>query len=302
MPNITSVKATINGSEYVLTLNSTTGKYEATITAPAKSSYTKAGHYYGVSLTAADNAGNSTTINETDPSLGGALKLVVKEKVAPVITIVSPSTGATITTNKPTITVDVTDNDSGVDTSKFTLKVGSATVSGGDCTVTDIANGKRFTYALTTALPDGACSISATASDNDGNAATSATATIKVDTTSPNLNISAPANDVWQNTYSVTVAGTTNDETSAPVTVAITVNGADAGAITVDASGRFSKQVTLTEGVNTIVVKATDAAGKYSTVTRTVNVNTVAPIFKAITLTPNPVDAGATYIISIEIE
>ena len=35
--SVKSVKATINGQEYTLTLNSSTGKYEATVTAPGKS-------------------------------------------------------------------------------------------------------------------------------------------------------------------------------------------------------------------------------------------------------------------------
>lgn len=49
MPNISTVKAKINGQDYDLTLNATTGKYEAVITAPTKSSYTiNDGHYYDV--------------------------------------------------------------------------------------------------------------------------------------------------------------------------------------------------------------------------------------------------------------
>ena len=36
---IKTVQVTINGVPTTLTLNSSTGKYEATITAPAKSSY-----------------------------------------------------------------------------------------------------------------------------------------------------------------------------------------------------------------------------------------------------------------------
>ena len=35
---IKTVQATINGQTYTLTLNSTSGKYEATVTAPSKSS------------------------------------------------------------------------------------------------------------------------------------------------------------------------------------------------------------------------------------------------------------------------
>ena len=42
---IKTVKATINGQTYDLTLNSASGKWEATITAPGKTSYNLAGGY-----------------------------------------------------------------------------------------------------------------------------------------------------------------------------------------------------------------------------------------------------------------
>ena len=84
---VKTVYATINGQVYNLTLNSSTGKYEATITAPSKSSYNQSGHYYGVSVKATDDAGNVTTKDAADATLGSSLRLQVKEKVAPVITI-----------------------------------------------------------------------------------------------------------------------------------------------------------------------------------------------------------------------
>ena len=74
-PQITTVKATINGSEYNLTYNSTSKKWEATITAPSKSSFTKEGKYYPVSVTAQDNAGNSTTVNAQSATVGTSLRL-----------------------------------------------------------------------------------------------------------------------------------------------------------------------------------------------------------------------------------
>ena len=43
---VKTVQAVINGVTTTLTLNSNTGRYEATITAPAKSSYNvNSGHY-----------------------------------------------------------------------------------------------------------------------------------------------------------------------------------------------------------------------------------------------------------------
>ena len=71
--------------------------------------------------------------------------------------------------------------------------------------------------------------------------------------------------------------------------------------MTVGSDGSFSKALTLASGSNTITVVATDSAGKSTTVTRTVTLDTVAPTIKAVTLTPNPVDAGKTYVISVEV-
>lgn len=98
------------------------------------------------------------------------------------------------------------------------------------------------------------------------------------------------------NKSTVTVTGTTDDATSKPVTV--TVNGTT---VTVASDGSFSKDVTLTEGSNTITIIAKDKAGKTTTVTRTVTLDTKAPVIKSVTMTPNPVDAGKTYIIAVEV-
>ena len=87
---VKSAQAIVNGQTIDLTLNSSTGKWEA-VTAPSKSSYNQSGHYYGVTLKATDDAGNVTTVDVTDTTLGAALKLIVKEKVAPVITITNPT-------------------------------------------------------------------------------------------------------------------------------------------------------------------------------------------------------------------
>ena len=85
------------------------------------------------------------------------------------------------------------------------------------------------------------------------------------------------------------------------MTIAIKLNGTDQGAVTVDSNGSFSKAVTLKEGSNTIVVTATDAAGQTASVTRTVKLDTSVPRITAATITPNPVDAGKTMVISVTI-
>ena len=55
--SVKQVQAIVNGQAYTLTFNSNTGKYEATVTAPNKSSYSQSGHYYGITIKATDDAG-----------------------------------------------------------------------------------------------------------------------------------------------------------------------------------------------------------------------------------------------------
>ena len=298
---IKTVKATINGQTYDLALNSSTGKWEATITAPGKTSYNQAGGYYNVSVVATNEAGTSGSADAT--TIDG-LKPVVKETVAPVITIVSPTNGAYVTNSKQPVVFTVVDEagGSGVDISSLVVKLDSKAVDAATLTSTAITNGYSVTYTPAAALADGAHTVTIDCKDNDGNAATQKSTSYTIDTVPPTLNVTSPAEGLVTATSSVTVAGTTNDATSSPVTITISLNGEDQGAVTVGANGSFSKTVTLAEGSNTIIVKAKDAAGKESTVTRNVTLDTSVPKIKSATITPNPVDTGATMVISVTIE
>lgn len=300
---VKTVQAIINGVTTTLTYNSSTSKWEATITAPSTSSYNNNdGHYYPVTIKATDEAGNVTTKNDTDATLGAALKLKVKEKTAPVITITYPTASALIINNKPAIKWKVTDNDSGVnpDTIGITIDSGSK-VTGSAITKTAITGGYECTYTPTAALADGSHTIKIDATDYDGNAAAQKSVTFKIDTVPPTLSVTAPVNGLITNKAACTVTGTTNDVTSSPVTVTVKLNSGTAEAVTVNDDGSFSKALTLAAGSNTITVVATDSAGKSTTVTRTVTLDTTAPTIKAVTITPNPVDCGKTYVISVEV-
>jgi len=294
--SVQTVKATINGQEYTLTYNSSSGKYEATVTAPSKSSFNLTGGYYPVSVTATDDAGNTTTVTSADSTLGERLRLVVKEKVVPVTTITYPSAGAYIISSKPTIKWKVTDDDSGVNADSASVKIDNGTAITSNISKTAITGGYEFSYTPTTALGDGEHTIAINVKDNDGNSAVQKTVTFTIDTVAPVLTINSPADGYITNDSTVTVSGVTNDATSTPVT--ITVNGST---VTVNSDGTFSKAVTLNEGANTITVVAKDAAGKTTTVTRTVTLDTGAPSFVSVSITPNPVDAGNTYVISVSV-
>lgn len=298
---IKTVKATINGQTYDLTLNSASGKWEATITAPGKTSYNLAGGYYNVSVEATNEAG---TKGSADASTVDGLKLVVKETVAPVITIVSPTAGAYVANSKQPVVFNITDETggSGVDISTLVVKQDGTAVAAANITHTAITNGYSVTYTPSAALSDGSHTVTINCKDHDGNAASEKSTTYTVDTVPPTLNVTSPADGLITAASSVTVAGTTNDATSSPVVITISLNGTDQGTVPVGTGGTFSKVVTLKEGSNTIIVKAKDAAGKESSVTRTVTLDTSVPKIKAATITPNPVDTGKTMVINVTIE
>ena len=297
---VKTVQVVINGQTHTLTYNATTKKYEATITAPATSSYNQNGHYYNVKVKATDEAGNSVTKDATDTTLGSSLQLKVKEKVAPVISITAPSSSAKLTNNKPVINWTVTDADSGVNPSTIKLIIDSQTITTG---ITKTQSGKNYTcsYTPTTALSDGIHTIKISASDYDGNVATQKSVTFTVDTVPPELSVSAPVDNLVTNQSSLVVKGTTNDVTSSPVTLTIKLNGGTEQTVEVGSDGSFTKTLTLVTGENTIVITAKDGAGKTSTVTKKVVLDQTAPVIQSVTISPNPVNAGATYTISVEI-
>ena len=296
---ISQVRAQINGQWYTLTLQAN-GKYEASITASGATSFNQPGGYYNVTVEATNTAGTTGTANAG--TLDG-LKLYVKEKVPPVITILSPSGGAYVTNNKQPVVFTITDEagGSGVKLNSVAVKLDGSPVSAGEVTHSDISSGYSFTYTPGQALDDGSHTVTVDATDNDGNAAAQKSTTFKVDTIPPTLNVTSPTEGMITSTKSLTVSGTTNDATSSPVTVKISLNSADQGAVTVGGNGAFSKAVTLEEGANAIVVTATDAAGKSSSVTRNVTLDSSVPKIVSATITPNPVDAGQTMLISVEV-
>lgn len=297
---VKTVQVVINGQTHTLTYNATTKKYEATITAPATSSYNQNGHYYNVKVKATDEAGNSVTKDATDTTLGSSLQLKVKEKVAPVISITAPSSSAKLTNNKPVINWTVTDADSGVNPSTIKLIIDSQIITTG---ITKTQSGKNYTcsYTPTIALSDGTHTIKVSASDYDGNVATQKSVTFTVDTVPPELSVSAPVDNLVTNQSSLVVKGTTNDATSSPVTLTIKLNGGTEQTVEVGSDGSFTKTLTLVTGENTIVITAKDGAGKTSTVTKKVVLDQTAPVIQSVTISPNPVNAGATYTISVEV-
>lgn len=295
--SVKTVQAIINGQTHTLTYNSATGKYEATITAPAKSSYPLSGHYYPVTVKATDNAGNVTTKDASDATLGASLKLQVKEKTAPTITVTSPTAGQMTSQAKPQISWKVTDDDSGVNPATIGIIIDSGSkITGDSITKTAITGGYQCTYTPTTALSDGEHTVKFDASDYDGNAAAQKSVTFSTLSTKPNLSVTSPVEGDWFKSAAISFAGTTN-----ATSLTVKVNNGSAQNVTIT-NGAFSGNITLTaEGENTLEFTATGASGLVTTVTRKVKLDTQAPVIVSATLNPNPVDAGKTYVLSVEV-
>ena len=298
---VKTVQAIINGQTYNLTLNSSTGKYEATINAPSVTSYNvNSGHYYPVTIKATDDAGNTATANDSDAIMGSALRLYVKETVKPTIAVTYPTTGSQLSVNTMTVTWQVRDTGSGINPNTIGLTIDGGSKITGNITKTAVTGGYNCSYAITTALTDGSHTIKFDVSDYDGNAATQASTTFKVDTIPPSLTLSSPTDNLITNQKTVVVSGATSDS-SGISSLTVELNNGTAQDISVGTNGEFATTVTLQNGENTITVTATDGVERTSTITRTVKYDAYAPVISNPIITPNPVSTGELFTISVNV-
>ena len=278
---IVKVRVQVDGVWTNLTLSN--GKWVGTITAPATTSYNLSNKYYPIKIEITNDAGTVVEKDATDATLGEAY----------------------VTNNKQPITFKVVDEagGSGVKLSSVKIKVDSTTYTTSSTGMVSkgITNGYQFTFTPQTALKDGNHTITINASDNDGNAATTVSSTFTIDTVPPTLTISSPQTGLITNKSALTVTGKTNDATSSPITLTMTLNGTSLGSVAVETDGSFSKAVTLAEGTNSIVVTAKDGAGQTTSITLSVKLDTTVPVLKGITLTPNPVSTSASVAITVEV-
>ena len=314
---IASVKVTINGTTTTLTDNGD-GTYSGTLAAPNKTSYNvNSGHYYPVTVVATNTAGTATTADDTHSSLGSALRLVVKETTAPTISISSPTNNQFLSKASPTFDFVITDemNGSGVMLNNTKLVIDGVTYTPTNSSTStwspssynasldpdDVRVGFKCGVTLVTPLTDGEHTMYITTEDNDGNKATSSTITFTTDTVAPALSVTSPAADGYVNSAALTVVGNVTDSTSGIKALTISLNGTSVGAVTVT-NGTFSKAVTLTSGTNTIVITAQDKAGRVTTITRTITLDTSTPVIAAVSITPNPVNVGSNYTVKITVQ
>lgn len=288
-----------NGTKVAAVLNEDTGNYEATITAPAESSYGQPDHVYLAEVHAEDNAGNAAVVDSTDATYGDQLKIRVLEKTKPTAQITKPTEGSVLGSNEQDIILVVKDTGgSGLNLTTVVFKVNATTVAADDLTWTDGQDGAKTATYHATNLSDGNNTVELTVTDNDGNVSDKATVNFVVATAAPTVDITSPADNLVTNYPSVTVSGTAAAGSDAVTLSSVTVNGTK---VTVAADGTFSTEVPINEGDNTITIVATDSLGKNTTVTRHVTLDSTVPVITDIVTTPTTVDSGKTFKITFKV-
>lgn len=246
---LTTVRAKLDGHWITLAYNEATGRYEGNWVLTdlgIGTSIHQPGGYYSVEVEAANQNGETASISgEQLP----ALRLVVQETTAPVLTLASPQPGY-LTTAAPVFLFDSMDEagGSGVDPDSFTVS------QPGTVTHEAVSGGYRFTWTPAAPWVDGSHTVTASVRDHDGNEA-SVSGSYTVDTVPPVMAVKAPylRHIVDEESVEITV-----EASDAGTGVASVV----AGGVTLTPTGNiYTGAVPLAIGENTIQVAAADRAG-----------------------------------------
>lgn len=298
MADIKSAYVMLNGQKTTAILDSKTGLWTAKVTAPSESSWSQTGHVYSAEIHADDAAGNSASLNSNDATYGAQLKIRVLEKTAPIATIVSPTAGSVLGSAEQRISLKISDSgNSGLNMESIKFTVNGNVIANTNLTWADASGEKTATYNAT-GLPDGSNTITLDVSDNDGNKATQASTNFVISTAAPTLNVTSPADKILTNQNKVTVSGIANPGSASVTLSSVKINDVDAKPA---ADGKFSLEVTLTEGANTVKIIATDSLGKSTTVTRTITLDSKAPVISDVKTVSTTVDTGKTITITFKV-
>ncbi len=233
---------------------------------------------YTVTASASDDAGNTTTTSDTGTLDTSAPALTLDAQVT--VSDTTPTiSGTTDLPAGSTVTLFVTD--SAGNTQTFTALVDAS---------------GNFSADVPAPLAEGDYSVTATATDSNGNSASVTDNNGIVDTVAPVISLDALGSN---NDTTPTISGTTDLATGESVTLSITDNAGNTQTVTatVDANGNFTVDVpaALAEGDYTVTATATDDAGNSASANATGNIDTTAP---ALTLDPQGLGNDTTPTIS----
>lgn len=288
MSEIVQAYAIYKSNQYNATYSG--GEWSVDIPSGTESSWSENNHTYPIELHAFDAAGNETIMYATDDTYGDQLNIRVLETTAPTATIVSPTQDSVLGSATQQIVMELSDaGGSGLNMESVVFTVNGTPI--GNLEWTDGQDGKKTCTYEATGLSDGTNTITLKVSDNDGNESETATVTFVISTSAPTLSVTSPVDGLLTNSSTVTVSGTAAAGSDSVTLSKVTVNGTT---VAVEQDGSFSTEISLTEGTNTIVIIAEDSLGKTTTVTRTVTLDTQAPVISDVVAEATTVNANAT--------
>jgi hypothetical protein len=214
---------------------------------------------------------------------------VTLDKSAPEVAVTRPVEGLLL--GNPSATISGTIDDPSITTATLVLNGTSSQI--------ETAEG---TFSVPKNLREGTNTILVMASDSYGNRGTSGTVTVDVHSGKPSVTISTPTAGLTTNASTVPISGSiVHGQAITEVTLAI--NGVSR-AIEFSETGsgwEFGTEISLVEGVNTIVVRASDNATPPNTATSglvTVTRDTSAPNIDLLSPTPGVLINEASLTIS----
>jgi RHS repeat-associated protein len=210
----------------------------------------------------------TATIENTEGEVSTpTLRNFVVDTELPVLAIDSPIEGSIVTTTTPAFGFSLSDSGSGVDQSSLALTLDGAALSatctfgGGTATCTPDVPLSEAAHTLTATIADLSGKTSAPASRNF---------TVSLDTTPPVITLTSPVDGSLTIDPQVIFTGSLDEQAT------VTLDGSP---VSVAGDLSFSHgPVTLAEGVNRFVLEATDAAGNSTTLSITVQLDTLAPV------------------------
>ena len=228
-----------------------------------------------ITVIATDPAGNSTTL----------FRPVLYDDTAPTLSSVSPPLNSATRANVPLIrgTFDLAGVAAGASAAVDHTQVRLLDPSGSDVTASAIITTGGFAYTPVPPLLDGLNTFRVELVDGAGNTgAYEWSFTVDRITT---VQIQQPATGSVVNDMTQAIRG--QGEPNANLT--LTVNGANAGATTVDGSGNFTfpPQTLPDSASSTLVINAVDGLGNTAVTTSTIHVNSSQP-GASVHVTPNP--------------
>ncbi len=207
----------------------------------------------------------SHTITVDGETVGSdAVHLIIKDGVVPEIVVTSPSMDAMSNLEDMPVEGFLFETGSGVETFMGYL----------DGSTEGVAIEPQLQWmAEFEDLEQGEHTIDFEAMDLAGNMAT-ASVTFFIDSMIPDLNIISPEDGEVTRESTMLIQGTYEDDVSDISEITVRINGV----IQDTTTGVINEYISLTEGVNSIVIDATDKAGNTAVETRIVTLDTTAPI------------------------